>query len=84
MDLDLTRVDYLQVGLTHPKCASLLPSNGIKAQQKVKNFVLMIFVLMTFVVMTLVLMTFVLMTFVLMTFVLLIFVSVTFVVMTFF
>ena len=36
MDLDLTRVDYIQVGLTHPKCARLLPSAGIKAQQKVR------------------------------------------------
>ena len=38
MDLDLTRVDYIQVGLTHPKCAKLLPSAGIKAQQKVRFY----------------------------------------------
>ena len=37
MDLGLTRVDLLQVGLTYPKSAKLLPnvSPGEKAQQKV-------------------------------------------------
>jgi hypothetical protein len=34
-DLDLSRVDYLQVGLLNPKTANLLPSVGGKAQQKV-------------------------------------------------
>eukprot|EP00095_Tigriopus_kingsejongensis_P011869 maker-scaffold180_size281610-snap-gene-0.36 protein:Tk11869 transcript:maker-scaffold180_size281610-snap-gene-0.36-mRNA-1 annotation:"bardet-biedl syndrome 7 protein homolog" len=35
MDLNLSRVDYLQLGLTSPKCMKLLPSPGGKAQQKV-------------------------------------------------
>ena len=37
MDLGLTRVDLLQVGLTYPKCTKLLPnvSPSEKAQQKV-------------------------------------------------
>ncbi len=35
MDLNLSRVDYMQVSLTHPKTMKLLPSLGGKAQQKV-------------------------------------------------
>ncbi len=35
MELNLTRVDYLQSGLTHPRTMKLLPSPGGKAQQKV-------------------------------------------------
>lgn len=35
MELNLTRVDYLQSGLTHPRTMRLLPSPGGKAQQKV-------------------------------------------------
>ncbi|XP_048365921.1 Bardet-Biedl syndrome 7 protein [Sphaerodactylus townsendi] len=35
MDLDLTRVDYLQVGVTSQKTMKLLPSSGRKATQKV-------------------------------------------------
>jgi hypothetical protein len=38
MELGLTRVDLLQVGLTYPKTAKLLPSGGSateKVQQKV-------------------------------------------------
>ena len=39
MELGLTRVDLLQVGLTYPKSAKLLPnvSPGEKAQQKVNG-----------------------------------------------
>ena len=37
MELDLNRVDYLQVGLTHPRTMRLMPSPGGKAQQKVKK-----------------------------------------------
>ena len=39
MELGLTRVDLLQVGLTYPKSAKLLPnvSPGEKAQQKVNS-----------------------------------------------
>ncbi|XP_066957827.1 Bardet-Biedl syndrome 7 protein homolog [Macrobrachium rosenbergii] len=35
MQLNLTRVDYLQVGLTSSHCVRVLPSSGAKAQQKV-------------------------------------------------
>ena len=44
MDLGLTRVDLLQVGLTYPKSAKLLPnvSPGEKAQQKVLLFRLLL------------------------------------------
>ena len=35
MDLDLSRIDYLQVGLTNPKTMRLLPSASLKSQQKV-------------------------------------------------
>ncbi|KAK7070006.1 Bardet-Biedl syndrome 7 protein, partial [Halocaridina rubra] len=35
MDLNLTRVDYLQVGLTSTHCVRVLPSSGTKSQQKV-------------------------------------------------
>ncbi|XP_037790498.1 Bardet-Biedl syndrome 7 protein homolog [Penaeus monodon] len=35
MELNLTRVDYLQVGLTSTKCLRVLPSTSPKSQQKV-------------------------------------------------
>ena len=35
MELSLTRVDYLQVGLTYPRCLRVLPSSTPKVQQKV-------------------------------------------------
>ncbi|XP_047495998.1 Bardet-Biedl syndrome 7 protein homolog [Penaeus chinensis] len=35
MELNLTRVDYLQVGLTSTKCLRVLPSTAPKSQQKV-------------------------------------------------
>ncbi|KAK4304694.1 hypothetical protein Pmani_023378 [Petrolisthes manimaculis] len=35
MELSLTRVDYLQVGLTSPRCLRVLPSSTPKTQQKV-------------------------------------------------
>ncbi|XP_071527283.1 BBSome complex member BBS7-like isoform X2 [Panulirus ornatus] len=35
MELNLTRVDYVQVGLTSPKCLRVLPSSSPKSQQKV-------------------------------------------------
>ena len=35
MELKLSRVDYMQVGLTAPKTTRLLPSMGGLSQQKV-------------------------------------------------
>ncbi|XP_042226350.1 Bardet-Biedl syndrome 7 protein homolog isoform X2 [Homarus americanus] len=35
MELNLTRVDYFQVGLTSPRCLRVLPSGAPKNQQKV-------------------------------------------------
>ncbi|KAK8403217.1 hypothetical protein O3P69_000389 [Scylla paramamosain] len=35
MELNLTRVDYMQVGLTSPRCLRVLPSGTPKGQQKV-------------------------------------------------
>ena len=37
MELKLSRVDYMQVGLTSPKTTRLLPSMGGLSQQKVRN-----------------------------------------------
>ena len=36
MELKLSRVDYMQVGLTSPKTTRLLPSMGGLSQQKVR------------------------------------------------
>lgn len=37
MELSLSRVDYLQVGLTNPKTTRLLPVTAAKEQQKVEG-----------------------------------------------